>query len=161
MTTGIAQPDMLPEHKFRLDDVLCFETGSVVPDVGPSVVVVAGNSVTLRADLGFDGFMDLAYIGASYQVTHHWQRLEDGAVGMLTPAPVAVVPGGPNLAHFVHLTSHYTTGPAGSGADLEMAPGFAAGTFRIMTNIHFLPPNHSTVAAFHDGLILMVISPAP
>ena len=52
----------------------------------------------------------------------------------------------------------FTTGATGSGAQLEIAPGAAQGTFKVLTQLVAQNPNvRSVISAFHDGLLLTVI----
>lgn len=149
---GIAQPVAPPFMTFRLDDVTAQELGVPAgPVLPPSSVITAGNNFTLQLNLGLDGLLAGLLAGQQFNVFHHAQRLEDGVLvglpGGISAVP-ATVPG-----DFVVNTGPFTTGPTGQ---LQIAPGFASGTFRILTHIHFVnPPARPLVTAFHE-IILMV-----
>lgn len=147
---GTGEPDHLPFLKFRMDNVVAL---SPIPN--PTTVVQAGQNVGLRLDLGIDGFWAGLLIGESFDVFHHSERVEDGDRKTL-PGGRFTVPGPPDTSNFSVTTGPHTTGNAGSGAQLEVPAGFDAGTFRILTHIHFVDPNKEPiVAAFHDIVIMV------
>ncbi len=149
-----AQPQAMPFLNFRLDAVVCLEPAGL----GPSTVITAGDSFTLRTELGFDGLFVPLLVGDTFNVFHHVQRVEDGAAFVLPLAGATfAVPAPPASAHIAVPSGPYSTGSAGSGANLEIPAGFAAGTYRVLTHVHAVAAGIAPiVAAFHDGLIIMV-----
>lgn len=146
---GQAQPDMMPALRFRFDNIVILE-----PGLSPSSVVPAGTPVTLRMDLGFDGLLAPLLDGDSFSVFNHIQNIETGANTTL-PGGGFVVPAGPAKAHITVSSGPYTTG--GPGSDFAIPAGFTSGTFRILTHVHANAPGITPiVAAFNDGLVLMV-----
>ena len=149
-TVGTGEPDELPFLKFRLDNVVALS-----PAPNPTTVVQAGQPVELRVDLGIDGFWAGLLIGENFNVFHHSERVEDGDRKALAGGTFTV-PGAPDTASFSVTTGPFTTGNAGSGAVLEVPAGFSAGTFRILSHIHFVDPNKEPiVAAFHDIIVMV------
>ncbi len=147
---GTAEPDELPFLKFKLDGVVALS-----PSPRPTNVVQAGQPVSLRVDLGVEGFWAGLLVGERYNVFHHLERIEDGARKPLAGG-THTVPGAPDTGSFNVTSGPYTTGQAGSGTDFEVPAGSAAGTFRILTHVHFEDPaKEPIVTAFHD-MILMV-----
>jgi len=151
---GQAQPDAMPLLRFRLDAVVCVEPAGL----GPSSVITAGNTFTLRTELGFDGLFVGLLAGQQFVVRHHVQRIEDGLVKTLPLAGGQFTVPGTGAAHIPVIAGPYTTGPNGSGADLEIPPPpQAGGTYRVTTHVHALNVAvRPIVAAFHDGPIVMV-----
>jgi len=144
-----AQPDAMPFLKMRLDGIVCLEpTG-----LSPSTVISAGNDVTLRAELGFDGLFAPLLIGQTFRVVYHPQRIEDNVNVPVLASPITAITAA-NLAHLTVSAGPFTTVP---GGNLPVAPGFASGTYRIVAHVHFTNPAIDTiVTAFYDGLMLMV-----
>lgn len=150
---GVGQPDALPSHRLRVDGVSCLEAAGAY---AATCVITAPGTFTLRTEFGFDGNLDSMLIGDKFDVVHHWQRVEDGAVGSLpgSAADRAVaVPG--SITHITVTSGPFTTGP---GGNLIIPAGFDAGTYRFFTHIHFDPPNRGTVAGYYDGLVIVVIA---
>jgi len=142
------QPNAMPLFRTRWDSLICLE-----PGLSSSDVVSAGTPVSLRADLGFDGLLAPIIIDQTFQIFYHAQRIEDN-VTVLLASPVVPVPPLPGLAHITVIAGPFATGP---GTNLPVAPGFDAGTYRIVGHLHFTNPAIDTiVTAFCDGLILMV-----
>jgi hypothetical protein len=109
----------------------------------------------MRLDVGFDGMFAALLVGDTFYVNYHVQRVEDSLSFILGGGTFAV-PAAPN--HIVVSSGPYTTGPAGSGANFEIPPGFASGTFRILTHIHASNAAiRPIVSAFYDGLVVEVI----
>jgi len=148
---GQAQPDVMPFLKMRLDDVVVLEGG-----LSPSTVITAPATLTLRLDVGFEGMLAGLLTGQPFSVVHHIERIEDGNRINL-PGGNFVVPAPPASSHILVNSGVITTGASGSGANLEIAPGFASGTFRVLTHVHAdNPAVRPIVAAFHDGLVIQV-----
>ena len=140
-TAGQAQPDVMPFLRFRLDDVVVLENG-----LSPSAVIEEGTPFTLRVDVGFDGLLAPLVTGQAFSVFHHITNIETNATQ--TEAGGAFVPTAANLTH---ITAQ--SGPI----SLAIPAGFEAGTFRILTHVH--ADNAAVrpiVAAFHDGLVVMI-----
>ncbi len=148
---GQAQPDAMPFLRFRLDAVVCVEPAGL----GPSSVITAGNTFTLRTELGFDGLFVALLGGDTFNVFHHVQNVETGATSVLPLAGgTFTVPPPGAAAHIAVVCGPYTTG---AGGNLPIPAGFAAGTYRILTHVHAVSGAIAPiVAAFHDGLIVMV-----
>ena len=150
-TAGKAQPEVMPFLRFRLDNCICLENGLSSADV-----IDAPTPLVLRVDVGFDGTLRALLKGQKFSVFHHTERVEDGARKTL-PGGSFVVPGPATADHITAVSPTITTGAAGSGAALEIAPGFDAGTFRVLTHIHAEDPDiKPIVSAFHDGLVIEV-----
>lgn|GEM_PF-2639698 len=153
---GVGQPDALPSHRLRVDGVVCLETAGAY--AATNVISAPGN-FSLRTEFGFDGNLDTMLIGDTFDIVHHWQRVEDGATGRLrggvTDTNVALQN---PIGHVQVSSGPYTTTGANAGADLTIPTGFDAGTYRIFTHIHFRAPNKGTVAGFNDGLVIVVIA---
>lgn len=156
---GVGQPDGLPEHKFRVDGTICFESPVAI---GPTNILPAGSDFNLRTEVGFDGTLDGMLTGQTFNVFHHVQNLENGTT---TTLPLAggtfVVPGAAGArAHITVTSGPYTTADTPGPADLVIPAGFDAGTFRVLTHIHAVDTAvKPLVAGFHDGLIIMVTKP--
>ncbi len=151
-TVGKAQPEVMPFLRFRLDDCICLENG-----LSSAEVIDAPNSLVLRLDLGFDGSLRALLKDKRFTVFHHVERVEDGVRRTLQGGSF-VVPGPSTADHITVASRSYTTGAAGSGADFEIAPGFDAGTFRILTHVHADDPDiRPIVSAFHDGLTIEIV----
>jgi hypothetical protein len=147
---GQSEPYELPFLAFKLDNVVALS-----PPPNPTTIVQAGQPIELRVDLGVEGYWAGLLVGEGFSVFHHTEREEDGARKTL-PGRSSVVPGPPDTASFNVTTGPFTTGQAGSGADLEIPSGYDAGTFEILTHIHFTDPaKRPIVAAFHE-IYLMV-----
>jgi len=167
---GSAQPDALPFLKFELDEVECNEAGAFV--LGPTNVIAAGNTFTLKTELSFDGGLVPVLVGppgTQFNIFHHVQNVETGAafalpqspstpgftVGINTPGATAANPG-----HITVTSGPYTTGDANipTPGDLQIPAGSAAGTFRITTHVHAVAPGiRPIVAAYYDGLVIEVV----
>lgn len=157
--TAFGQPDDLPEHKFRFDGVTCIEAAGAYAATN---IISAPGTFTLRTEFGFDGNLDTMLIGDLFDVVHHWQRVEDGATGMLPGSATdrgIAVPGGAGLSHITVSSGPYTTTGAAGGADLTVPAGFDAGTYRFITHIHFRAPNKGSVGGIYDGLVVEVLAP--
>ena len=149
---GVGQPDALPSHKLRVDGVVCLETGGAYAATN---VISAPGKFSLRTEFGFDGNLDGMLVGDTFDVVHHWERIEDGARGRLLGGPgdtnVAVVA---PISHIQVTSGPYSTG---AGGDLPIPGGFDAGSYRFLTHIHFHGANKGTVAGFYDGLIIVIV----
>jgi hypothetical protein len=142
------QPNAMPLFATRWDNLICLE-----PGLSSSDVVPAGTPISLRADLGFDGLLAPILVGQTFQIFYHAQRIEDNVTVPVLASPVTAVTLA-NLAHITVTAGPFATGPGGA---LPVAPGFAAGTYRIVGHLHFSNPAiDSVVTAFCDGLIIMV-----
>ncbi len=142
------QPNAMPLFGTRWDNLVCLE-----PGLSSSDVVSAGTPISLRADLGFDGLLAPLIIGQTFRIVYHAQRIEDNVVVAPLVSPVTTVTAA-NLAHITVTAGPFSTDPAGN---LPVAPGFAAGTYRLVGHLHFTNPAIDTlVTAFCDGLIIMV-----
>jgi len=151
MSTGKAQPDIMPFLRFRLDSCVCLE-----PGLSSAEVIDAPTPLTLRLDVGFDGSLRALLAGRSFSVFHHAERVEDGVRTTLAGGNF-VVPGPATADHIVVTSAPISTGAAGSGADLEIAPGYHAGTYRILTHVHADDSDiRPIVSAFHDGLVVEI-----
>ena len=149
---GIGQPDLPGVLEFKLPSVTATAAG-----LPPSTIVTAGTPITLitTVEIGGSPFLTpilaAAINGTGISVTHHLQNLETGAMlavagGSLPPSGIGTAPGS-NVA----ITSPPVV--------LTIPAGFAAGTYRALTHIHANVPLQGTIAAFHDGLVLMVTAP--
>lgn len=149
---GVGQPNALPSHKMRVDGVVCLEAAGAYAE---TCIITAPGQFWLRTEFGFDGNLDNMLIGDTFDVVHHWQRVEDGATGRLpgSAADTNIAVANP-ISHIPVTSGPYTTGP---GGNLQIPAGFDAGTYRFLTHIHFNGANKSTVAGFYDGLILVVV----
>ena len=164
-----AQPDAMPFLKFELEGVQCNEAGAFV--LGPSNVISRGNSFTLKTELSFDGGLVPLLVGppgAEFNVSHHVQNIETGATFQLPvlPAPTGFTVGvsnppnslAANPGHITVTSGPYTTGAAGSGANLAIPAGQDSGTFRITTHVHAKAAGiKPIVAAYSDGLVIEVV----
>jgi hypothetical protein len=147
---GQAEPDVLPYLKFKLDNVVALS-----PPPNPTTIVQAGQPVQLQVDLGVEGFWAGLLIGESFTVVHHTEREEDGARSTL-PGGAFTVPTPPDTASFSVTTGPFSTGNAGSGANFEVPAGFDAGTFEILTHIHFQDPAKEPIVAGFHQIYMMV-----
>lgn len=148
---GQGQPDVMPFLRFRCDECIALENGT-----SPSSVVTAPTPLQLRMDLGFDGQFTGLLNNQRFSVVHHVERVEDNLRKVLQGGSF-VVPAPAAASHITVTSNNFSTGAAGSGADFEIAPGFASGTFRILSHIHADNPNvRPIVSAFHDGLVIQV-----
>lgn len=155
---GIAQPDQLPAHKFRMDGVTVFDFP--VPQSGPTTIITAGDSFTLRTEVGFDGNLDGMLFGQAFSVVHHVQNIENGATSVLAGGNFVVPAAAAARAHITVVSGPFTTSDTGDGGDLEIPATFDAGTFRVTTHVHAdAAPIKPLVAALFDGTILMVTKP--
>jgi len=151
MSTGKAQPEIMPFLRFRLDSCVCLE-----PGLSSAEVINAPTPLTLRLDLGFDGTLRALLVGKSFSVFHHVERVEDGYRTTL-PGGNFIVPAPATADHITVTSAPISTGAAGSGANLEIAPGYDAGTYRILTHVHADDPAiRPIVSAFHDGLVIEI-----
>ncbi|MEK7325713.1 MAG: hypothetical protein AAB217_10710 [Chloroflexota bacterium] len=168
LVTGQAQPDAMPLLKFAMEGVDCNEAGAFV--LGPTNVIAAGNTFTLKTELSFDGGLVPLLVGppgAQFNVFHHVQNIETGASFALpqSPAPIGFTVGvnspgatAQNPRHITVISGPYTTGGPGSGANLTIPAGSAAGTFRITTHVHAVASGiRPIVAAFADGLTIEIV----
>lgn len=148
---GQSEPYELPYLAFKLDNVVALS-----PPPNPSTIIQAGQSVELRVDLGVEGYWAGLLVGENFSVFHHTEREEDGDRKTL-PGRSDTVPTPPaSAASFSVITGPFTTGQAGSGADLEIPAGYSAGTFEILTHIHFNDQwKEPIVAAFHSMYIMV------
>ena len=160
-----AQPDAMPFLKFSLDQVDCRELGPGLV-LGPTNVIQNGNNFELRTELSFDGALVPLLVGppgAQFNIFHHVENIEDGARFPLpqSPAPIGFTVGvgtAANPAHITVTSGPYTTGPSGSGANLEIPAGSAAGSFRITTHVHAVAAGiRPIVAAINDSLLVEVV----
>ena len=150
MKPGTGEPSEMPWLRFRVDGV---ET--VSPPPRPTTVVQAGQNVEFKVHLGVEGFWAGLLVGEKFKVGHHLERVEDG-VRTLLFRDTFKVPGGPDTQKFYVTTGSFTTGQAGEGRDLEVAPGFATATFHVVTHIHFEDPNKEPIiAGFHDMFLMI------
>lgn len=159
---GIGQPTGTGTLTFNIFEV---KVDEVPPGFASPNIVPPGSSVTLTTILELTG--SLAGVGgpavaaSGAAVFHHPQRLEDGVVvptiasGPITPISVPLG-GDPAGLYFSSITAPILTGVAGSGAPLSMAPGFAAGSFRILTHYHGAAG--TILRALHD-LTLIEVTP--
>jgi hypothetical protein len=143
--------------EFKLNDVTAIEVGF---GEAPSTIIMAGNAVTLQTDLELVGTNNHLLAGVVLEVRHHLQNLENGVMTTLPAAPAFTVPTtNPGVPiHLVINSGPYTTGTPAS--DLPIPAGWGSGTYRVMTHVHPTapaPPQANRVAAFHDGLILMIV----
>ena len=151
MSAGKAQPEVMPFIRFRLDNCVCLENG-----LSAAEVIDTPNPLVLRLDVGFDGSLRALLKGQRFTVFHHTERVEDGVRKTLEGGSF-IVPGPSTADHITVASRPFSTGAAGSGADLEIAPGFDAGTFRILTHVHANDRDiKPIVSAFHDGLVIEV-----
>jgi hypothetical protein len=144
---GTCEPNEMPFLKFSLKDLRAL---SPVPN--PTTVVQAGQDVEFELQLGVEGLWAGFLVGEKFNVVHHLERVEDGArkslskIGFEVPAP-------PDTPDFTIKTGPFTTG---SGGDLEIAAGFDAATFHIVSHVHFqnnfIEP---FVACFHDTFLMV------
>ncbi|MBI1880745.1 MAG: hypothetical protein HYR94_21420 [Chloroflexi bacterium] len=96
-------------------------------------------------------------VGDVLAIVHHVENIETGTRQTLGGGTVAV-PNPPTS--FSTTAGPFTTANTGGAANLVIPAGFDSGTFRILTHIHHTnPAKAGVVAAFHDGLILMVTKP--
>jgi hypothetical protein len=148
---GQAQPDVMPFLRFRCDDCIVLENG-----LSPSTVIDAPTPLQLRMDVGFDGTFTALLHNQKFTAFHHVERVEDG-VRKTLQGGTFVVPAPGAAAHITVASPSLSTGAAGSGADFEIAPGFDAGTFRILTHVHADDPLiRPIVSGFHDGLVIEI-----
>lgn len=139
---GQAQPDLMPLLRFRFDGVVCLEAG-----LGPATVIRTGTPFTLRQDLGFEGQLAGLVTGQAFSVFHHIEEVQTGTRQHVAGGNF-VVPAPPASNHIT------VTSPPIS---LPIPAGFASGTYRILTHVHANNPAVAPiVAAFHDGLMLMI-----
>ena len=159
---GIGQPAGIGTLTFNIFEV---KVDEVPPGPASPNIVPPGSSITLTTILELTGSLagvaGPAVTAPGAAVFHHPQRLEDGAMGPTLASgpitPIAVPPGGdPAGLYFSSITAPILTGVAGSGAPLSMAPGFAAGTFRLMTHYHGAAG--TILRALHD-LTLVEVTP--
>jgi len=150
---GTAEPDFGANiFRFRLDNVVVLS-----PPPDPSAIIQAGQDLKLRVDLGFDGHPLFLWLiaGKQYSVFHHLEREEDGARTLL-PGGTFTVPTPPNSTNFSVETGPYTSGAPGSGTQFEVPAGFDAGTFEVLTHLHFEDPNIKRfIAAFHQLYVMV------
>jgi len=149
--SGKAQPDIMPFLRFRLDSCVCLENG-----LSSAEVIDAPTPLMLRVDVGFDGSLRALLAGRRFSVIHHAERVEDGFRKTLSGGNF-IVPGPATADHIAVTSAPISTGAAGSGADLEIAPLFDAGTYRILTHVHAEDTDiRPIVSAFHDGLVIEI-----
>lgn len=156
---GTAQPIAMPHLRFRFDSIVALEAGAAVES--PSTIIRAGNTFTLRMDFGFDGDWVGWLHGDTFNVFHHVENVETAAKQDLYGGTFAVPPPGA-AAHILVTSGPYTTSDTGGTGQLQIPgpPGaYASGTFRILTHVHAVNPHQQNIAAYHDGLILMVTKP--
>jgi len=153
---GQAQPDIAGLLVFTMEDVRPNEPG-IPPNLPPSTVITSGGTVVLNSIFGVTGLLAGLLTGEVFDVFHHIERLEDGDRKTL-PGGNFTVPAPASAGIIPYTSPTYTTGGFGSGANFEIANGFDAGTFRILTHVHaenlIVRP---IVAAFHDGLVIEVV----
>ncbi len=152
---GVAQPDAMPFLKFRLDDVTAIESLAGPVPLGPSTIIPSGNTFFLRTDLGMEGVL-APVIPGGYEVFHHIQNIETGAVATLPPTA------GDTFAGVLPESASLLSGPYTAGvAPLVIPPGFDTGTYRITSHVHPVAPFPASagtvINAFHDGLIIQIV----
>jgi hypothetical protein len=152
---GIAQPTIPGTLVVEMDDVVAAETGGLPP----SAIVNQPNSFTLSTRFVLKDVFAPAFTGQVFAVQHHVERQEDG-LRLRLPNTVTVTAGPAVNGEIVmpYTSSVFTTGPTGSGANLEIAPGETEGNFRILTQLVAQNPGvRGIVSAFYDGQLLSVI----
>lgn len=150
---GQTQPVLPGILEFTMADVTAYE-----PGLPARTVITVPNPVQFMTTFGLVGLLTGLLHNDRFSVVHHVENLETGARTTLAggsftvPAPAAA-------ANIPYASPPYTTGGPGSGANFAIPAGYAAGTFRILTHVHaddpFIRP---IVAAFHDGLVIEVIT---
>lgn len=156
MTSGLGQPGLPLQLEVEMADVTAAEAGGP-PLFAPAAIINQPNSFTLNSSFTIKGQVAPVLDGEVFNVQHHLQRLEDGLnFRLLGGSVTASVAGGQIVMPYTSV--QFTTGPNGSGAQLEIPSGETEGTFRVLTQLIAQNPNvRSVVAAFHDGLLLYVI----
>jgi hypothetical protein len=152
---GLGQPDIAGALVVTMDDVTAVETGGIAP----SAIVNVPNSFTLNTKFTFKDALAGLLEGEEFDVEHHVQRLEDGATSTLAGGSVTAGPVVGGQIEINYVSTSFTTGTAGSGANFEIPAGAETeATFRVLTQL--IPKDAAVrkiVAAFHDGLLLQVI----
>lgn len=147
---GEGEPNIPGILVFSMNDVVAL---SPAPD--PTSIVQAGQTVELKVDLGIEGHLTGLLLGEDYQVFHHLERVEDGDRKTLSGGTFSVPNNAADAASFSAVTGPYTTSDSGA-ADFVVPNNFDAGTFRILTHIHFVDAGKEPiVTAFHDMILLV------
>jgi hypothetical protein len=150
---GPGQPDAPSGLAAVMHEMTAVEAGGL----GPSVIINQPNTFTLHTSFTIEGQAAPLLNGEVFDVQHHFQRLEDGLAFRLNGNPVTAVFAGGQIV-MPYTSPPFTTGPTGSGAQLEIPTGETEGTFRVLTQLVGRNANiRGIVAAFQDGLLLHVI----
>ncbi len=146
---GIGQPDFGPTIlQFNIKNVTIQE-----PGLPPAAIVRVGTSFTITADIEILGFLNVLLAGGVLEIAHHIEEVQTGNRQTIGVTTVTVPPPTPL---FSAINFSKVSGPF-PGGTLVIPPGFASGTYRVLTHVHHTDPLLApVVAAFHDGLIIMV-----
>ncbi len=154
---GIGQPDLPGILQFNITNVTIQE-----PGLPPTAVIDAGTSFTISTFITATGSLNGLLVGDVLEVAHHIEEVQTGVRQILDGGTVTVPPPPPPAIdiNFPRVSGPFTTADTGGAANLVIPAGFASGTFRVLTHIHHTnPAKQGIVAAFHDGLIIMLIKP--
>ena len=117
-------------------------------------IVDAGQPVQLRLNLSVTGLPAIVamYANEPVQIKHHLELIETGARKTLGPFNF-VTPAPAGLASF-----SFTTGPFTSGlgvGDFQTAPGDDDGTYRVITEFHFVAAGARANSVFDDRIVVV------
>lgn len=134
--------------RFDISKVNVFEAGGITP----SLVVNQPNTFRLEVVISNDGPLAGTLAGHTPTIELHAERIEDG---LRVALPFHLPPGfeiPPGLTPVMSDLPPYTTGPLGSGADLEV------GSWQVMAHIHYTPPDAmaTIAAAFYEFWIMVI-----
>jgi hypothetical protein len=145
---GTGQPDFPAILQFNIKNVTVQE-----PGLPPTAIVRVGASFTITTDIEILGVLNVLLKGGVLEIAHH---LEEVQTGTRLVIGVTTVPVPPPTPLFSNINFPKVSGPF-PGGTLVIPPGFASGTYRVLTHVHHTDPLLApVVAAFHDGLIIMV-----
>ena len=145
---GTGQPDFPGILQFNIKNVTVQE-----PGLPPTAIVSVTASFTITTNIEIKGLLNVLLEGDLLEIAHHIEEVQTGNRQTIGLTTVTVPPPTPL---FSSINFSKVSGPF-PGGTLVIPPGFASGTYRVLTHVHHTnPARASIVAAFHDGLIIMV-----
>jgi hypothetical protein len=121
-------------------------------------IVIAGNPVQFQLNLSISGlvFILALYADEPVEVSHHIERIEDGARFTLGPFPFKTPATVAGLASFNFTTGPFTSSTNGGGGQFQLAAGDDDGVYRVITEMHFTANAQAKSNSVFDDRLLAI-----